>query len=502
MEKSIGPVQFRRPPVLSHVLALLLFVWLICPATGQTETTNEKLDPSPTTAPLPDVYCFSGSPLLLQVNVPDPEQSVESIFIKSTTSSTFYSVSQIPDRDALQFYVNPFLSPGVYGIRITLQTRSGLESQSQLEVGFVDFVWGRDNMSFGNNTKYSSVIGTFGEILVEWLNARFGEVSEADEVLLVNYMYGLFGENTGRCYAFSGTEVRYWRWPELLPTYYDSAHDLRANNARYQREMNFLQFDIVFDHFFAGPGTEQVQQSMNRSQILAQVELIESHIAAGNPVAVGFAGPELHHSMLVFGLIRNSSTQTVDLLVANNWKNDEKLNIHSRDAEIIRLFLAPDYEGPIALWHYEKGVRRRVIDRLFVVEVRRDPYVHEPALLNSLNENLRNQLIADDRIIIVVENADSARLVGGEHSSGWMRNRITKELEEVWFERVGKTYRFTCPADAALTLEVARNSDESTRVLAVAPGSEPGEFISFIQDIEITEEGETATHRIPLSGIL
>ena len=499
MSDTFGPTVSRRPVFYSLVLWILVFVGLAYPVIGQTDTGRGNIPDTQSVPPLPNIYCFSGSPLLLQVNVPDPGQTLELISIESAASSLSYSISPDPDREALQLYVNPFLSPGLYELEITLQTRSGAESRSRLDLGFVDFVWGRDNLNFGNNAKYVSMIGTFGEILAEWLEVRFGEVDEADVILLVDYMYGLFGKNTGRCYAFAGTEVRYWRWPDLLPSYYDSAHDLRGSAIRYQREMNFLQFDIVFDHFFAGPGTEQVQYAMNKDQIETQVAVIESHIAAGEPVAVGFAGPVLHHSMLVFGFIRNHSTGTVDLLVANNWKNDEKLNIHSRDSEIIRLSLAPDHEGPIAQWHYEDGVRKLEIDRLFVVDVRRDPYVHELALLDRLSAELRERLNTENRAIVVVEDAAGARIVDGERSTGWIRSRITEELEGVWFERVGESYRFTCAADAALELEIADSG--GARVLIAVPGLEPGVIIPFIHVTEAAGEGETVTRQFSLPGI-
>ena len=491
MSDRYGLKQSRCPALLRHVLAASIFVISVYTAAGQTE---------PGDAPLPNVYCFSGSPLLLQVNVPCPGKSLESIYIESAASTISYSIPEKLESEVLQFYVNPFLSPGLYELEITLKTRSGAESHSLLDMGFVNFVWGRDNLSFGNNSKYVSVIGTFGEILTEWLEARFGEIEEADVVLLVNYMYGLFGQNTGRCYAFSGTEVRYWLWPELLPSYYDSAHDIRSNASRYQREMNFLQFDIVFDHFVSGPGTGQIRHAMNREQIAAQVAEIESTIAGGAPVAVGFAGPNLHHSMLVFGFIRNRTTQTVDLLVANNWKNDEKLNIHSRDAEIIRLFLDPGHEGPIAQWHYEEGLRNSEIDRLFVVDVRRDPYVHERVLLDRLTAHLRNQLDTEGQAVLVVEEAEGARVVDGERSTGRIRNRVTQEIEEVWFERIGEAYRFTCPADTAFELEILDTG--SARVLSAAPASEPGMIITSILGTEPVGEGETVTRRIPLPGIL
>ncbi|MCK5249884.1 MAG: hypothetical protein KAJ98_07970, partial [Spirochaetaceae bacterium] len=152
MRNTIGPTQSRRPALLRRVLAALMFIGSVCPVVGQTGTTGEDLSTSPAAAPLPNVYCFSGSPLLLQVNVPDPGQLLESISIESATSSISYTVPRELDRDALQIYVNPFLSPGLYELEITLQTRSGAESRSRLDVGFVDFVWGRDNLSFGNNT--------------------------------------------------------------------------------------------------------------------------------------------------------------------------------------------------------------------------------------------------------------------------------------------------------------------------------------------------------------
>jgi hypothetical protein len=335
--------------------------------------------------------------------------------------------------------------------------------------------------------------------LAEWLETRFGEVDEGDLVLLVDYMYGLFGKNTGLCYAFSGTEVRYWRWPELLPSYYDSTHDISGQVARYQREMNFLQFDILFDHFFAGSGIEQVINSMDIEQIEEQLALIKGRIAQGEPVAVGFAGPDLHHSMLVFGFIHNYTAHTVDLLVANNWKNNEKLNIHSRDAEIIRFFLAEDDEGPTAQWRYEQGVRDREIDRLFVVDVRRDPYIHQRVLLENLIADIREPFLADQRALVVVENAAGARIISGEQSTGWIRSRVTEEIDEVWYERVGKTYRFTFPADKVFELEIADRGD--ARVLIAVPDPESDEILPIIHVFEPVEEGETVIRRYSLPGI-
>jgi hypothetical protein len=493
MSAANHPKQARGWTLLRRGLTALLFLAGAGVAIGQ-EVPAETGGGSPP-IPLPDIYCFSGSPLLLQVNVPNPGQSLEAIRIESAFSSFAYAITDELDHEVFQFYVNPFLEPGYYELEVTLRTREGSQSRSHIDVGFVDFVWGRDNLSFGNNSKYTSVIGSFGEVLLAWLDERFGDVDEASKVLLVDHMYGFFGKNTGRCYAFAGTEVRYWRWPELLPSYYDSAHDLGSSVARYQREMNYLQFDIVFNHFFAGPGRDQLRGPMNTQQLEEQVGLIEERIVSGEPVAVGFAGPDIHHSMLVFGFLRNRTTNTVDLLVANNWKNDEKLNIHSRDAEIVRVYLNPDLEQPRVQWRYDSGIRNREIDRLFMVDVSRDPYDHDRSLLDGLIDRLWDQVVPEQRAIIVVEESAGARIVSGEQSSGWFRSRRTNELEDVWYERVGDTYRFTCPADGDFKLEIADEGD--SRILAVAPGREPGDIAHYVV-VTDPSDGDPITRRFSL----
>lgn len=474
-------------------LLLLIPVGPLAQEPPDTTATGANTESAPT--PIPYVLSFSGSPLLMEVGVPDPASLVQEVRIESEVSSQRYRIAPDTPREPIILRVSPFLGSGTYDLTVTLMLRDGRTGRSELDVGFVDFVWGRDNLSFGNNSKYESVIGTFGEVLESWLNDRFGEISQSDLVLLVDYMYGLFGSNTGRCYAFAGTEVRYWRWPELLPSYYDSAHDLRGTVARYQREMNFLQFDIVFNHFLAGPGAAQIARPMKRDELAAQVRAIAGSIEADEPVAVGFAGPDLHHSMLVFGYISNPTLGTVDLLVANNWKSDEKLNIHSRDAEIIRIHLDEEWEGQRVEWRYEDGLRDRVIDRLFAVDVRRDEYAHDRSFLDGLVAELRRNLRQDHRAIVVVEEAAWARLMSDGSATGRRGCRRFDDLQEVWFERIGRTYRFAYPADLAVELEIG--DDAGARVLAVVPNRDEGE-LAFVRTTEPPAEEETVTRRISL----
>ena len=479
--------------VLLNVLAIAIMLWSASVADAQDVAQDAAAQDVPP-LPVPYVQAFSGSPLLLEVGILDPEAQIVGVRIDSGASTQEYSVPDDAPREPLILRVSPFFGSGSYELEITLRARDGRELRDTLTIGFVDFVWGRDNLSFGNNGDYHSVIGSFGEVLADWIDDRFGEVPTEELVLLTDYMYGLFGRNTGRCYAFAGTEVRYWRWPELLPSYYDETHDLRSNVPRYQREMNYLQFDIVFDHFLAGPGAEQIARPMTREELAEQAREAEARITADQPVAVGFAGPDLHHSMLVFGFIRNEALETIDLLVANNWKSDEKLNIHSRDAEIVRIHLAEDHQGARVVWRYDDGVRDRDIDRLFVVDVPRDPAVHDRAVLEGLIAQLADAFLAEDRIRVVVEDAAGALLTDGEHTVGRLRSRVSNEIEGVWWERVGHTYRFSFPPELSLLLEVIPEGEEDPRILAIAPREDSDQAIAVLQPVRASEPEQDGTN--------
>ncbi|MFW6292996.1 MAG: hypothetical protein ACOC7V_11845 [Spirochaetota bacterium] len=480
-------------------------------------------EPAPSTIPV--VRSFSGSPLLLELLVPDPDGRVVRVDLETEASSISYRVprdagrvlrdaGRVPrdagrtppdaDRDPIRIRVSPFLAPGVHDATLTIVRDAGAPERTELTVSFVDFVFGRDNLSFGNNASYDSVIGTYGEALASWLEERFGGADDASLVLLTDLMYGLFGRTSGRCYSFAGTVVRYWRWPDLLPRYYDSIYDVRGNVSRNQREMGRLQLDIALTHLLAPSGELVELGPMSPAELLAEVDEIERRVAAGEPVAVGFTGPELHHAMVVFGVIRNEAAQTVDLLVANNWKSDEQRNVHSRDAEMITIRVdaggagGTETDAPIT-WRHEGGLRDREVDRLFVVDVARDDLELDPVPLERLQQGLLERFHADGETIVVVENADGAWLTDGESRSGRRRGRTLDEIEGVRFERVSRSYRFACPAGLDLDLEIA--DDAGARVLVVAPGGGTGEEVVAIERTERPAGGETITRRFELPGV-
>lgn len=465
---------------------------------------------------LPELVTSSGSPLLLEILVAAPPAGLREIIVETDDARLRFAVDSPrslgrPDLPAptaagegpreetredgpLAIAVTPFLEPGVYEVTVTLAgTGQGPARASAAdagatpvvtaayEVGFVDFVWGRDNYRFGNNRDYESRIGDYSEILSHWLEARFGGVEEAELALLVHYMYGMFGENAGRCYAFAGTQLRYFRDPAALPRYIDTVYDTRERSPRAQREMNELQLDMVYDYFVAGGAPLDGRQSL--LDIARELARIRERIAAGSPVVTGYLSPDLHHAMLVYGYILDRARGRVDLLVANNWKSGQDVNVRSLDAEIVRIDLAgrpaasADDEAekqPLIEWRNREGPRRRSPHRMFIVPVR-ETYDHARAPLEELIASRLAELRATGRQLLVVENADEAWVenAAGEFT-GYRDDHERTEVEVVSFDRLKESVLFDLPADADLVPQFRPADGEPVRLFYVTPGEIAG----------------------------
>lgn len=440
----------------------------------------------------PEIRCHSGSPLLLEITVEEPEAGLTSVVLDTDVSRQSYELTG--EGGPIELRVSPFLEPGRHELELRFFRGTEVALQRRYEIGFVDFVFGRDNFRFGNNADYESLIGTYSEILSSWLQDRFGEPTEVEIVLLTDYMYSLFGSNPGRCYAFSGSQLRYWRNQDLLPSYYDSAYDIPQRVRRQQREMNYLQLDVVYDTFVAAAfqnalslqagesgeveggrrkasaAVEAVRsdEPQRRESLARQVQLITERIVSGKPAAVGFIGPELHHSMLVYGFISEQNEEAVDLLVANNWKSEEELNLRSRDAERVHVDLREEVEGGRLLWSDLNGPRDRQPDQLFLVEIEEE-YTHEPAPMEALLRRRVAELRKAHHALLVVEDAEEAWLTDGEDRvSGYKDRRTREELEGILFDRVKRNFRFEYPSDDSLWLEFT--DDEGARVLLFSGG--------------------------------
>lgn len=520
------PVRIRRTCIIALLLCFAAQVGAqqrveVPPAPAEFLGTGSGRSADAESAYVPDVYSFSGSPLLLQISIADPDSRLARVDIESAGSQFRYTVPALPARTSIELTVSPFLDAGVYDLDLSFYRRLParwlrpyIREPEQIEpagsavvrVGFVNWIWGRDNLRFGNNWKFESVIGTFGEVLAEWLEERFGGVSDAELVLLVDYMYAFFGTNSGLCYAFSGTELRYWRHPELLPSYYDETYDIRGHVSRYQREMNFLQLDVVYDHFVAGGVRGLVtplsgEVPARREEILREVDDIVRRIDGGEPVAVGFMGPGLHHSMLVYGYIHNAAAQTIDLIVANNWTSEEKVNLRSEDAEAVRVYLAAERDGAMLEWIYSEGKRESEINRLFVVDVREE-YHHQPQLLKRLLAEKLARLQREQRALLVVENAKAAWLSNKEEeTTGYVQRRTREQLEAVTFDKVDRNYRFEYPAGSDLTLNLSDDDDDGARVLHVAAGPEPGAERAWVQVTSGAEDDNAVERQLVLDPL-
>jgi hypothetical protein len=454
----------------------------------------------PRFAGVPELGSSSGSPLLLDIRVEEPPPELREIIVETGSSTLRYAVddpaaltgtaapesagpeSEAPESAALELTLTPFLVPGVYDLRVHLVGGEVRRSFSY-EIGFVDFVWGRDNFRFGNNADYESRIGDYSEVLGAWLDDRFGGVSEAAHALLVHYMYGLFGENAGRCYAFAGSELLYYRNPELLRWYYDDVYDIRMRSSGAQRDMHLLQLDIVYDYFVSGGAPISGRQ--NVLDVARELVRIRRDIGEGTPVVTGYISPDLHHAMLVYGYIVDRTRGRVDLLVANNWKSGQDVNVRSRDAEIIRVdFDAAARGKPVLQWRTRSGPRRRAPHRMFVVPVR-ETYDHDRGPLEALLAQRFSELRSAGTELLVAENVDSAWLVGADGAAaGYRDNDTLEEIDGVVLDRVKESMLFEYPAGADLELRFLQLEGEAARLFHVAPGEMAGSEAGWTDEVE------------------
>ncbi|NBC28394.1 MAG: hypothetical protein GVY29_00200 [Spirochaetes bacterium] len=380
---------------------------------------------------------------------------------------------------------SPFRRPGVHALSIRIEPAGGALDETagaagagrvEFTVGFVDYVWGRDNFRFANDAEYRTSLDPYSVMLFEWLEERFGgegEVGEREKALIVHEMYTLFGKNAGRCYAFAGSQLRYYRRPGLLPRYYDSVYEASQRNRLLRREMTFLQMDLVFHHFVEGEQRRQPDGAQTREELIELSERVQREIDEGSPVVLGLLAEELHHSVMVYGYIADPQRKTVDLIAANNWKRDQSVNIYSPDVENLRLRLGADHEGRRIEWRNAKKRRTREPDRLFIADVRRE-YRHSRAALDELVAARLDDLQERQVSLLVVEQAESAFLTDRDGStSGYDKPRTTRGIDGVDFRRVQTSYQFTVPADGDYQLQVEH--DGEARVFSVgAPGPRDG----------------------------
>ncbi len=124
-----------------------------------------------------NVQSRSGSPLLLEFSIEflsfDSQEKVQgnggapehsrTVTGFSIHSEAGYSISASSDKQAVEFAVTPSTEPGSYTLTLSLVSDADLSENDrytkELEIGFADFIWGRDNFRFSNvRSKYWGIL--------------------------------------------------------------------------------------------------------------------------------------------------------------------------------------------------------------------------------------------------------------------------------------------------------------------------------------------------------
>jgi len=404
-----------------------------------------------------EVRSRSGSPLLLEFLINDPELALERLTIESTDSTASFKV---PETEEIDIKLTAFHEAGVHDITVTMETETG-SCTRELQVAFSDFVWGRDNFRFSNKRSPHGSVRPYSRVLFPWAEERFGTLQPEEKTVLLDFTYALFGGRIGRCYAFTGSQVRFRRNSDLLPSYYDSIYAVREATPDVQDQMNMLQNDIMFKQFVSRGYDLDTEQSLE--SLRSETSAVIDEIAAGRVAAFGYVAPQRHHSMLAYGYLTDSTGDRITLIVANNWGEEHDQNIFSEAAERVAIHLDEDYEGHRVQWVDTSHRVYEYAEHFFFVDIP-DEYEYEHKALSELVAERRARLRETQHALVVVEQARDAVLADQEGTkSGRVGRRTYRDLESVSYRRVEDVHVFEFPAEHALTLRVSPLEDNSER---------------------------------------
>lgn len=396
-----------------------------------------------------EISSRSGSPLLLELLINDPDLVVDTVTLSSDSSSATFAGG---GADPVKIALRPFQQPGDYELTLTVATSAGTCTR-QLEIGFIDFVWGRDNFRFSNARSVHGSARPYSAVLFPWADERFGELQPEEQTMMLRVAYGFFGGAIGRCYAFSGSQLRFMRDPQLLPSFYESIYAVREPHRGIQQQMNMLQNDIVFNHFVTNGYAIDRPQSLEA--LHAEVDSIVAAIAEGRPVAFGYLAPQRHHSMLAYGYLADPASEKITLITANNWGDEVSQNLLSRAAERITINLDPDHDNERIRWIDSPIREYRSAEHLFVVDVK-DEYRHSRAALSRLLAQQREQLQHRQRALVIVEEGRDAFVQDDNGNRvGRYGRRIHSDMDNFDYRQYDDVHIFEFPAREKVTLHVS-----------------------------------------------
>ncbi len=448
------------------------------------------------------IAALGGSPLHLEVSLRDPHQRAESVIVESDRVRVERSVppgdpdignneSDSEGDPTYTFTVSPFDEAGVHDLVVELrgpgEGKESLVDRREYRVGFADYVWGRDNFSFANDTRYRGDVESYSELLNPWLRDRFGPIAPDDRAVLLFFAYEVLRGQLGLCYAFSGAAVLYHRFPEQLPRFSDTVYSIREANRVVREKMSRLQNDIVFQRFVVDDVSAEPQ---SHRQVAAQLQIIRDGIDRGEPVVIGTLAPERHHSMAAYGYIENRRTGQVTVVAANNWDRNETDNYSNASVENIHVNPVASFPAPPLAWPLARHAPYREPTHLVAVELQEE-YSHDPGVLNTLIGKYRQELISRGRRTVILEGIQSVRFTDVPDADEYEQPSIT---------RINRNAIVDLPPEGRYELEITAIPDEQGgyELPQLVLIEVPGPRLRELRVVQHTLEMETPRRRITI----
>ncbi len=335
----------------------------------------------------------------------------------------------------------PFRKPGTYRLSAWLHTREGTLKR-KYTVTYTDFIWGRDNFQFANDGKFENSTDFVSDTVVTWAQERFGPLDQNDRVILLSVMYDIYKGSIGRCYGFTGEQIKYLQNPELIPPLFDGIYWMQEGDGTIFKDMDWIQNDIVFSNFLSG--NIRISELQSRESLMRELDHIRESIGKGDPIILGYLSTKMHHSMVVYGLFEDDFQNKVTLLTANNWEREQNNNTFSEDAENIVIELQAD--EPKLRW-YDLTKRKFRYPRFIFAIQRENRYDLSSEDLRVLLDRTKLDIIQKDYTVIMVEKTEVAYIVDSEGKKrGYSKPRYFKEIDGVSFKKIDYNYVFELPS--------------------------------------------------------
>jgi uncharacterized protein YrzB (UPF0473 family) len=204
--------------------------------------------------------------------------------------------------------------------------------------------------------------------------------------------------------------------------------------------------------------------------------------------------------MAAYGYFENLYRDNITLLVANNWERDQNDNGFSEDAE--NLVVQFTGNSKIIKWYDLTKKKYRYPKMVFSVE-REDNYDLAPDDFLRLIGDAEDEMIQNDRMIIMVEKTEQAFLVDSDgNETGYKKPKTFKKLDEVIFRKIDYNYIFEIPkgSDYTLVLKKRRYNKEkkthkNANLFLIIPDQGKIKTLSFY-NLTIYDDKETRFHII------